>query len=258
VFPVTKRVLLALFASFGVLAVLGVAHSAPAPKEPPSVKTPEGGIEATPVDATGDEADRLERISSNNLKQIALAVHNYIDVNNGKFPGDITGKDGKPLLSWRVHLLPYIEADNLYKQFKLDEPWDSEHNKKLLAQMPKVFASPRVKVKEGGHTTYLGFAGPGSAFEPGKELQLPASFTDGTSNTILAVESSTAYPWTRPIDLPFDPKAELPAFGKAYGNKPLCALCDGSTRILDLSKISGVTLKAAITTAGGEVLGTDW
>jgi hypothetical protein len=251
----SKRV---LFAALPVLALLGVVFAAPAPKDPPTIKTPEGGIVAEAVPATGDEADKLIAASQNNLKQIALAAINYSDTYNGNFPNDIADKDGKALLSWRVRLLPFIEQDNLYKQFRLNEPWDSAHNKALLAQMPKVFASPRVKVKEAGHTVYQGFAGPGSAFEPGKQLRFPASFTDGTSNTILAVESSTAYPWTRPVDVPFDPKAELQAFGKAFGNQPLCALCDGSSRILDLTKISSTTLKAAITTNGGEVLGSDW
>src|SRR5438132_8532158 len=66
--------------------------------------------------------------SQNNLKQIALAVHNYHDV-YGHFPQDITDKNGKPILSWRVAILPFIEQDNVYKMFKLDEPWDSENNK---------------------------------------------------------------------------------------------------------------------------------
>jgi hypothetical protein len=74
----------------------------------------------------------------------------------------------------------------------------------------------------------------------------------------MAVESSMAVPWTKPADLPFDAKKDLPDFGKAYGAKPLGVLCDGSTRILNLKKISPETLKAAITIAGGEVLGKDW
>lgn len=240
-----------------VLAVFGVAHSAPAIKEPPAIKTPDGGIAAEPVVADDEGAERLRKVSENNLKQIALAFHNYCDT-YGKAPADITAKDGKPILSWRVQLLPFIEHDNLYKQFRLNEPWDSPANKALLKNMPPIYSSPRVKVKEGGHTTYLAFAGPGALFEPGKQILFPASITDGTSNTIMVVESTTAYPWTRPIDLPFDPKIDLPAFGKAYQNVPLCAMCDGSTRPLDLKKISPTTLKAAITIAGGEVLGSDW
>src|SRR5262249_21670890 len=71
--------------------------------------------------------------SSNNLKQFGLAMHTYLDQHGTFPPAAIYDKDGKALLSWRVLLLPYIEADPLYKKFKLDEPWDSAHNKKLLA-----------------------------------------------------------------------------------------------------------------------------
>ena len=85
----------------------------------------------------GPPAERAR--SMNNLRQLMLALHNYHDA-HGHFPTDIRDKDGKPLLSWRVHILPYIEQENLYRQFKLDEPWDSEHNKKLVKSMPKVFA----------------------------------------------------------------------------------------------------------------------
>jgi Protein of unknown function (DUF1559) len=74
-------------------------------------------------------------ISTNNLKQIALAFHSYHDATNG-LPSNITDKDGKPLLSWRVAILPYVEESQVYKQFNLEEPWDSATNKKLIEKMP--------------------------------------------------------------------------------------------------------------------------
>jgi hypothetical protein len=123
--------------------------------------------------------------------------------------------------------------------------------------MPELYTSPRVVVKKKGYTVYQGFAGEGALFEPGKKLRI-TNITDGTSNTILAVESSTAVPWSKPADLPFDLKKDLPDIGKAYGNKPLAALCDGSIRTLNLKTLTPDTLKAAITIAGGEVLGADW
>src|SRR5262245_15641167 len=133
----------------------GGARSAPAPKSPPPEKVPEGGVEAEP--AEGD-AVQAQAASSKNLQRIALAVHSFIDDHKRQLPGDVTDKDGKALLSWRVQLLPYLEQAELYKQFKLDQPWDSETNKKLLAKMPAVFSSPRVRVKSAGHTVYQGFA----------------------------------------------------------------------------------------------------
>ena len=104
--------------------------------------------------------------SQNNLKQLAIAVHNYASTYQNRLPSAaIYSKDGKPLLSWRVTLLPYVEEDALYKEFKLDEPWDSEHNKKLLARMPKVYAPPvpgKTKVPYG--TFYQAFTGPNTLF----------------------------------------------------------------------------------------------
>ena len=231
------------------------AWSAPAPEDKETI---EGQVAAEPVKATEEEAAKHLKNSQTNLKQIALAVMNYADANNGQLPRDMTDKDGKALLSWRVLILPYVEQGELYKKFKLDEPWDSKHNRELLEKMPDVFASPRVVVKKKGFTVYQGFAGAGALFEPGKKHRFPASIPDGTANTIMAVESTMAVPWTKPADLPFDEKKDLPDFGKAFSAKPLGVLCDGSTRILDLKKISPKTLKAAITIAGGEVLGKDW
>jgi hypothetical protein len=248
--PNRKLFALALIA-IGLFATAG--RAAPAPKSDTPEKVPDAGVPAEP--AEGDPA-RLRTVSANNLKQLALAVHLYCDAHKGRLPADVTDADGKPLLSWRVELLPYLEQKELYNEFKRDQPWDSDHNKKLLARMPKVFASPRVTVKAAGHTVYQGFAGPGTVFEPGKEWGL-AQIPDGTSNTILAVEASVAVAWTRPADLPFDEKKDLPDFGKAYAAAPLAVLCDGSVRTLDLTRLSATTLKGAITVAGGEVLGAD-
>ena len=239
-----------------VLVLLAAAGwAAPGPKEAPPAKVPEGGVPVEPADG---DADKHRDTSANNLKQIALAAINYADSNNGRLPADLVDKDGKPLLSWRIELLPYVEQLDLYQQFRRNEPWDSDHNKKLLARMPAVFASPRVKVKAAGHTVYQGFSGPGAVFETGKPRLFPAHITDGTSNTILAVESSVAVPWTRPMDLPFDEKKDLPELGKGYGSKPLAALCDGSVRTLDMTNLTATTLKSAITVGGGETLGADW
>ena len=113
----------------------------------------------------------------------------------GTFPAAATyDKAGKPLLSWRVAILPFIEEKKLYDEFKQDEPWDSAHNKKLLAKMPKLFADPTGKAK-ADHTFYQVFVGKGAAFEGKRGIKL-TDFTDGTSNTILIVEGGVG----RPVD----------------------------------------------------------
>src|SRR5205085_6442284 len=117
----------------------------------------------------------------NNLKQLAIAFHNYNSAYD-TFPQAIYSKDKKKaLLSWRVALLPYVEQNELYKQFKLDEPWDSETNKKLAEKMPKVYAPVRGKA-EKNTTFYTMFAGEGAALNPKKKRRI-TNFTDGTCNT---------------------------------------------------------------------------
>jgi len=193
---------------------------------------------------------------ANNLKQIALAMFNYQDAMN-HFPAEaIYDKNGKPLLSWRVAILPYIEQQELYKQFKLDEPWDSEHNKKLLDQMPKVFAAPEDEQALQSHEThYQGFVGKGAYFDGTKGVKI-ADITDGTSNTIMLVEAMNAVPWTKPEDVPFAGKL-LPWVGGLRDRIFQAAMCDGSVRAIPMT-IKEETLRAAITRNGGEVLGPDW
>jgi Protein of unknown function (DUF1559) len=201
-------------------------------------------------------AARSRMTSENNLKQIGLAFHNYHGVNEA-LPTDIRSKDGKPLLSWRVQLLPYLEHQALYHEFHHDEPWNSKHNLALLEKMPDVFASARVKLKKKGYTVYQTFSGPDTLFRPGKPGLRFTEVTDGLSNTILAVESSTAVPWTKPADIPFVLDKPVPAFGKAYGKRPLALAADGGVHWLD-DKITPALLKALITPDKNEVIGTDW
>ena len=157
------------------------------------------------------------------------------------------------MLSWRVLLLPFLQEHELAKEFKLDESWDSDHNKKLIEKMPKVFTPVRGKAGKG-ETFYRGFTGPSAMFEAGKEIKI-ASITDGTSNTILCVEAEKSVPWTKPDDLPFDPKKDtLPKVGGAMFEAGFNAtICDGSVRYFK-KDIAKETLKALITRDGGEVV----
>jgi hypothetical protein len=195
--------------------------------------------------------------SQNNLKKIGLAAHNHHDA-KGHFPANIRDARGRPLLSWRVLLLPYLEQAGLYQQFNLDEPWDSEHNRALLTKMPKVYIVPgREKEARDGLTFYQGFAGPGTVFDPKVTRLTLGGITDGTSNTILAVEAAEAVPWTRPEDLPCDPNEPLPRLGGHFKGGFNVLLCDGTSRFIQAS-ISETTLRNAITRGDGQTLGSDW
>jgi hypothetical protein len=193
------------------LVATGSGRGAPGPKprdEPPGPIT----------------AEQLQT-SDNNLKQIVLGYHNYNDT-FGFLPTNQLSKDKKPLLSWRVQILPFIEEDNLYKAFKLDEPWDSEHNKKLIERMPKIYAPVRGKA-DAGMTFYQAFGGSNGWLKPGASI--PRSFPDGTSNTIVCAEAAKPVVWTKPDDLVFDGKA-VPALGGMFDGRFHAALMDGSTR----------------------------
>jgi len=182
---------------------------------------------------------------TNNLKQIALAMHNYHDTFRGLPAAHSNDAAGNPLLSWRVHVLPFIEEQALYEQFRLDEPWDSEHNKKLIPLMPRVYRAPGSDV-EPGKTNYLGIRGENMIFiapkkqGEGGKWPIGTGFRDvldGTSNTIMVVEASDeeAVIWTKPGD--YEPDEENPTRG-LVGVRPggfLAAFCDGSVHFISES-----------------------
>lgn len=173
--------------------------------------------------------------NKNNLKQIGLAFHNYHAVYN-HFPaidsnGGAEGEQKGKGLSWRVHLLPFIEEAPLYEQFNMDEPWDSEHNKALIEQMPMVFGD-----NPEGKTSIHVFQGEKVAFKEGHTGPRIRDYLDGTSNTILVVEAGddTADIWTKPGGLEFNADDPIAALGN-IGEMFHALLCDGSVRNISKS-----------------------
>jgi hypothetical protein len=210
-----------------------------------------GAVVAVPVGAADEPPSNKEiTTSANNMKQIGLAHHAYHDA-NGFMAQDVTDKDGKPLLSWRVHMLPYLEEGNLYKQFKLDEMWDSDNNKKLIEKMPKVYAPIRVKAKEG-ETFYQCFTGKDAMFGTGKKVSF-ATLTDGTSNTIMTIEAGDPVIWTKPADIAYDKDKPLPKLGGMFDGNFNIGLADGSVMWVKKG-FDEKTLRGAITPNGGEVI----
>lgn len=167
--------------------------------------------------------------SFNNLKQLALAFHNYHDVYNA-FPAAVQIGPRNTPRSWRVTILPFIEQSELYDAYRQDEPWDSPHNIKLLDRMPDLFRcpgdAPRVT-----NTSYFAIVGPKTIFEEGRKPRF-ANILDGTSNTLLLVESKSDVPWTKPEDIRFDDKKPLPKFGGWYPGGFCAAIADGSVRFI--------------------------
>lgn len=244
-------------------------NGVPTPKEPPA---------AVP-DALPDAAAR--RTAVQRMHAVAKAWHEYHDANHF-FPAGVVGPGGTAGLSWRVQLLPHLGQGDLYKQFKLNEPWDSEHNKKLVEQMPDVFASAG-KPAEKGHTllrttrgpdgvVFTQFLGPGGkplpvTGEPGQPVRGRTlhSFADGPSNSILFAEAGTVVPWTKPdeLDLPHAPMNQQttpgikrvvpPNLGGAFAGGFHAATANGMV-VFYKSSLPPTQLGYLLTISGGEVI----
>ena len=209
------------------------------------------------LDWLRDRNDRV--VSINNLKQLALAMNSYESAHKRLPPAVVYGKDGKPWHSWRVLLLPYVEQENLFNLYRMDEPWDGPNNRQLLAMMPSVYAPVRGQTKEPHSTFYQVFTGPNTPFEDKKQISI-VQLADGASNTILIAEAGEAVPWTKPDDLPYDPEDGLPELGAMFNRRPKAgfhaAFGDGSVFFLEWGKVAEHTLRALITRDGGVKI--DW
>jgi Protein of unknown function (DUF1559). len=198
------------------------------------------------VGAARQAAKRAQ--SSNNLKQIALAMHNYHDVYKCFPPAVVTDANGKPLFSGRVLLLPYLEQAPLFQSWDQTQAWDSPANKALSQMMIPTFHDP---ADEGplGQTSYLFVTGKGTIGEAGTKVSF-MNVTDGTSNTLMFVEvKGSGINWAEPRD--WDASTPLPAGNHKSGN--LAGWADGSVRSL-APGTPPATIQAATTRAGGEAV----
>jgi hypothetical protein len=188
---------------------------------------------------------------TNNLKQIGLAMFNYHE-SWGSLPlAAITDKNGRPLLSWRVAILPRFDSTTLYNDFHLDEPWDSPHNLTLLNRMPPIYACPSDSTLKPGMTGYQAVIGPDTAFTPDFK---PVRFQDLTGTTLLVSESRRTVPWTKPEDLPFDMTVPLTGLGSHHGyhnNGFNAVFSNGAVRFLKVS-IPPSTLRSVLTRRGND------
>ena len=177
------------------------------------------------------------------VSRVILAALNYESANQ-KFPTNFLKKDGTALLSWRVAVLPFIGERGLYKSFKLDEPWDSEHNKPLLKKMPRLFHDPFSKSARQQKTRIQCLSGKDGTFSNALTFD---DVKDGTNNSIAVVVSDVAVPWTKPTDHTVD-------LDKPWSNLnklPIVGMFNGLTVILkkpDQEK----ELRAGLTISAGD------
>jgi hypothetical protein len=228
---------LAFVAASGAASLSPVYSGAPAP--PPQIS----------VAPTKIEPDPTAQIAAN-LTHVGEGIGKYAK-QKGTFPAAyIADAAGKPLLSWRVAILPYLGQEELYKQFRLNEPWDSEHNRKLAARMPACFQS-KVAGKPD-ETNFLAVCGEKAVFPGGRAIR-PAEVTDGLDKTVMVVTATKDVVWTKPEDFAYDEKNPLAGLAIDYRNGALALRCDGKVcHIPSFAYPDGV--RAVFTRAGGEIL----
>ncbi|NOY29689.1 MAG: DUF1559 domain-containing protein [Planctomycetes bacterium] len=208
-----------------------------------------------PVREARQAAHRNQRM--NQFKNIALAFHNYAD-RYKTLPAHANYDDnGKPLLSWRVHLLPYLDQSALYKQFHLDEPWDSKHNRPLAEILPAIYADPDSalrRINAAGKTTFVVPVSEGMVFGRPEGTKFK-EIIDGTSNTIMFVEvvPERAVIWTKPDD--WKVNLDDPWQGVRRDDRDwfTTGFCDGHAKVFD-SSLPAKKLRALLTRAGKEII----
>ncbi len=195
--------------------------------------------------------------SLNNMRQIELGLLQY-ESDNGRLPAYASfDAKGNPLLSWRVHVLPFLGEQELYEEFHLDEAWDSPHNRTLIPRMPAFYKNPASKLPaDQGKTGYLGVLGKGCAFTGQKEGLTMAAISDGLSNTVNLVQVSddAAEVWSRPADWKMDPADMKHGLGGLHVGGWIVGFMDGGCRFVT-NDLDDVVWKALLTTSGHESIG---
>ena len=199
------------------------------------------------------------------VKRIDLAFHLYAQVHKCYPPAFITDKDGKPMHSWRVLILPFLdsESESIYSQYRFDEPWNSPHNLTFADKIPFVYRCPTNTGSESSQTSYAMIVGP-HAISDGPTARMGREITDGCSNTIMVAECAGAgINWLEPRDLnteemTFHIKSDWDESQPRTSDISSChsevanvGFCDGSVRCLT-TDLDPKTIKAMTTIDGGE------
>jgi hypothetical protein len=213
--------------------------------------TPEAFVQIAQAVVAPARRNAQQSMTMNSLKQLGLAIHNYNDVHKHLPPRCLTDRQGKPLLSWRVALLPFIEQQALYNQISLDKPWDSRENKGFADIVIPVLQSGEPSNKTRFRVPVLA----GSLWQGDDPPKQFKDVIDGTSHTIAvihapasaAVEWSNPEPWVLSED---DPMSDV--FGDR--DRVEVVFLDGAAKTFARDELNNDTLKAMLTYAGRETI----
>lgn len=207
------------------------------------------------VQAAREAARRMQCM--NNEKQIALAMHNYHDAYGSFPPAYVSDAKGRPLYSWRVLLLPFLDQGAIYQQFHLNEAWDSPANRAVASACISVYRCPSNGPNVSNETNYVMITGPGMLSD-GKSTTKITQITDGTANTLMVVEiTGSKIPWAAPRDLEagkitFDVnEPQVQGISSNHPGGVNCAFCDGSVKFIS-SNADPKQIRAMCTIAGDE------
>ena len=202
----------------------------------------------------------IQMTSSNNMRQIGLAILNYESAYQG-FPPPVLVSESGHKYSWRIAILQFLDQDGIYDNYRFNEEWNSEFNSELTRNMPAVFRHPNAKL-DSTSSSYFVVTGKKTVFPDlsananGKPHSKGVGFrqiSDGSSNTVMLVESNKASHWAEPVDIAFRETGLKKEFGGLSPNGMNVVFCDGSTRFLDKS-ISEKLLVQLLTRSGGEIV----
>lgn len=210
------------------------------------------------VQSAREAARRMQ--CSNHLKQIAIAMHNYHDVNRTYPPAYTVDEEGNKLHSWRTLLLPYMEQQGVYEQIDFSKPWDAPENRHLADVVIPAYTCPSQPDELSINTNYMVIVGKGTVFEGEQPIKI-AQVSDGTANTLLVVEvKDSGTPWMKPEDLSLDKMQMMLNSGGStdpgshHPGGLNTAFADASVHFLG-DELDKDTLRKLITRDDGEVVG---
>jgi prepilin-type processing-associated H-X9-DG protein len=232
------------------IAIVGVTHQSAW-----LVRSPEPLVE-------GGRGFAARIQSQNNLKQLVIASHNYLEQEGVGLPaGAVADKQGRLLHGWQTTLLPYIEEQKVYDRIHRDLPWNHPDNAAAFRTRVRTYEQPLVKEEHDERGYALSHYAANARVLGGTTPRRIETITDGTSNTILAGEAAGNYkPWGHPVGWR-DPALGInrtpDGFGSPVKGMANFAFCDGSVRTIR-DDISPAVLKALSTPDGGEVIPDDY